>query len=81
LAIQVEDISYMVRYETVLRGSYQPTNLVVGDPIEVRAKGNHLYFKTGQSPEDEAKADITRRERVAPDGKPASCALSVAVDD
>ena|ERR1039458_1699299 len=80
LAIQVEDISYTVNYETVLRGSYQPTNLVVGDPIEIRTKGNDLYFKTGNSSPDEAKTNITRRERITSDSKPTTCALPVTTE-
>jgi hypothetical protein len=80
LAIQVGDIAYTVNYETFLRGSYQPTNLVVGDSIEIRTKGNDLYFKTGASSPDEVKAHITRRERITPDSKPATCALPVSVD-
>ena len=80
LAIQVEDIAYIVNYEAFLRGSYQPTNLVVGDPIEIRTKGGDLYFKTGTSSPDEHKAHITRRERIAPESKPATCALPVSLD-
>ncbi len=80
LAIQLEDIAYTVDYGTILRGSYQPTNLVVGDSIEIRTKGDDLYFKTGKRSPDEAKAHITRRERITPDSKPITCALPVAVD-
>jgi hypothetical protein len=80
LAFQVEDVSYMVEYWAFSRGSYQPTNLIVGDPVEIRTKGDDLYFRAGKKPEDESKAHITRRERVTPDSKPATCALPVAVD-
>lgn len=48
LAIQVEDISYLVRYESFLRGNYEPTNLIVGDPMQIRIKDDSLYFRTGK---------------------------------
>jgi hypothetical protein len=80
LAFQVEDVSYMVEYWAFSRSSYQPTNLIVGDSVQIRIKGDDLYFKAGKKPDDETKAHITRRERIAADSKPATCALSVAVD-
>jgi hypothetical protein len=80
LAIQSKDISYILTYETFFRGGYKPTNLIVGDPIEIRIKGDHLYFETGQkSSDDEAKAHIIRQERIAAGGKPATCGLPVEV--
>src|SRR5437667_9502486 len=45
LAIQVEDISYIVHYETFSRSGYQPTNLIVGDPIKVKITDEQLYFE------------------------------------
>jgi hypothetical protein len=48
LAIQVEDVSYIVEYLAFSRGSYEPTNLIVGDPIEIKTKDDRLYFKTGK---------------------------------
>ena len=80
LAIQVEDISYIVHYETFSRSGYQPTNLIVGDPIKVKITDEQLYFETGKKSPDEAKARITRRERIIPDSKPATCALPIAVE-
>jgi hypothetical protein len=80
LAIQVEDISYIAHCETFSRSSYQPTNLVVGDPIKVKIADEHLYFETGKKSPDEAKAHITRRERIIPESKPATCALPIAVE-
>jgi hypothetical protein len=80
LAIQVDDISYITRYETWSHGAYQPTDLIVGDPIEIRTKGDDLYFKAGKKSRDESKAHIIRRERITLDSKPATCALPVAVD-
>ena len=82
LAIQAGDISYIVSYEPFLRGSFKPTDLIVGDPIDIRIKGDRLYFKTGkESSDDEAKAHITRQQRITPDSKPATCGLHVAVQD
>jgi hypothetical protein len=89
LAIQVEDISYILHYEPAMRGNYEPTSLIIGDPIEVKIKGDKMYVKTGKKStndlthrqtDDEVKMQILRRERIAPDGKPASCALPVAVE-
>lgn len=81
LAIQLQDISYIVHYQTFSRGGYQPTNLIVGDPIEIKIKDDNLYFKTGKKSSDgDAKAYITRRERVAPNSDSITCALPVAIE-
>jgi hypothetical protein len=92
LAIQLQDISYIAHYVTWARSSYQPTNLIVGDPIEVKIKDDNLYFKTGMKPApvshgmsrddvpSEAKAHITRRERITPNSNSITCALPVAVE-
>jgi len=89
LAVEVEDISYIVHYEAAMRGNYEPTNLIVGDPVEVKIEGNAMYLKTGKKwtndishkqHDDQAKMKILRRERVPSDHKPATCALPVAVD-
>lgn len=80
LAFQLEDVSYMVEYWAFSRSSYQPTNLIVGDSVQIRTRGDDLYFKAGKRPDDETKAHITRRERVTPNSKPVTCALPVAVD-
>lgn len=89
LAIQVDDISYIVHYEAAMRGNYEPTNLIIGDPIEVKIEGNKMTMKTGKKwvndithkeHDEEAKMNILRRERVLASSKPATCALPVAVD-
>lgn len=77
LAVQLDDVSYIARYEPFSRGSYEPTDLIVGDPIEVRVKDDNLYFRSGKN---QAKAHITRRQRVLSGQPPATCSLPVAVD-
>jgi len=43
LAVELGDMSYLVRYEAYWRWTYEPTALVVGDPVQVRIKGNVMY--------------------------------------
>jgi hypothetical protein len=83
LAIQIGDISYLVHYVNAapfLGGGFQPGSLIVGDPVEVRIKGDHLYLRLTQKKyEDEEKMRILRRERVTPEKPPATCAVPVEV--
>lgn len=74
LAVEVSDMTYLVRYEGTWRWSYEPTDFVVGDPVEVRIKGNAMYLKKSKG---DLKTSITRRERNTPDKKPLTCALPV----
>ncbi len=76
IAIQVEDISYLLDYEPFYGADHPPEELIVGDPIQVKIKGNNLWFIAGKRDPD--KARIIRRERVSPEGVPATCALPVA---
>jgi hypothetical protein len=75
LAIEVGDMTYLVRHEAAWRWSYEPTDFIVGDPVEVKIKGNDMYLKKAKS--GDLKTYITRRERNAPDRKPLTCALPV----
>ena len=52
----------------IWRWSYEPTDFVVGDPVEVKIKGNDMYLKKSKG--GDLKTYITRRERNAPDKKP-----------
>jgi hypothetical protein len=54
---------------TLCGGNRQSSDYVL------RGEGEDLYFKTGKSSPDEAKAHITRRERITSDSKPTTCAL------
>jgi hypothetical protein len=67
-------------YEAWGRNAYQPTNLIVGDPVEVRITDRYLYFKTGKKPA-EAKAEIVRRERTTTLSGPVVCPVPVAVSN
>jgi hypothetical protein len=75
LAIDVSELTYLTRYEATWRWSYEPTDFVVGDSVEVRIRGNDLYLKKPKG--GELKTAITRRERNASDKPPVTCALPV----
>jgi len=77
LAVQVGDLTYLVWHRTRTVWSYQPSDFIVGDPVEVRISGNDLYLQKPKG--GELKTRITRQERNSPDGKPITCALPVAV--
>jgi hypothetical protein len=82
LAIQLEDISYLVHYAPIFTGGYQAESLIVGDPVEVRIRGDNMYIKLvkkHQDDDDEAKMRIVRRERVGPDKQAATCATPIAI--
>ena len=64
LAIELDGISYLVHYEPYGRWDYVPTNLIVGDPISVRTKGDNLWFLTGKPNEDSAKTRHLRSRNV-----------------
>ena len=76
LAVEVGDMTYLVRQEAYWRWSYAPTDFVVGDPIEVKIKGNDLYLKKPKG--GDLKTSIVRRERNLPDKPPPNCALPVS---
>ena len=57
------------------RHSYEPTDIAVGDQIQVRADGSDIFLKPPTH--KEVKMCITRNER-AVEGQPhATCALAV----
>lgn len=75
LAVEVGDLTYLVSHEAAWRWSYEPTDLIVGDPVQVRIKGKDLYFKKAKG--GDLKTSITRRERNTPEKKQLTCALAV----
>jgi hypothetical protein len=75
VAVRIDDISYLSRYEAAFRWSYAPTDFVVGDPVDVKVKGNHLYIRRAKG--GDLKTDITRRQRIAANGKPMTCSAPV----
>jgi hypothetical protein len=76
-AIELGDTTYLARHEAYWRWSYEPTDFVVGDPIEVKIKGNDLYLKKPKG--GDLKTSISRRERNV-SGKPrVDCSLPVSV--
>ncbi len=48
------------------------STLIVGDSIQVKIKGDNLWFIVGKHSPD--KNPIVRRERIPPDGAPRTCA-------
>jgi hypothetical protein len=76
LAVQVEDVTYLVRHEAYGRWSYEPTDMVVGDPVAVKIDGNHIYFKKPKG--GEMKTSISRREHTQPDKPAPSCGPPVS---
>jgi hypothetical protein len=78
LAVQLNDLTYLVRHEATWRWSYEPTDLVVGDPVEVRIKGNDMYFKKPKG--GELKTTIVRRERNAPGKEALKCGTPTTSD-
>src|SRR4029077_13995450 len=72
LSIQVRDISYLVDYEPGYGADHPPKELIVGDPIQVKIKGDNIWFIVGKHAPD--KNPIVRRERIPPDGAPTTCA-------
>jgi hypothetical protein len=79
LAVEVGDMTYLVSHKAYWRWSYEPTDFVVGDPVEVRIKGNNLYLK--KSKDGDLETSITRRERNLPDKNPITCGLPVAIQN
>src|SRR5438128_11076861 len=61
LAVDLGDMTYLVRRSAYWRWGYEPTDFVVGDPVEVKVKGNDLYIKKPKG--GDLKTQISRRER------------------
>jgi hypothetical protein len=71
IAIQTEDMSYLVDFEPDYGEDHPPKEFVVGDPIQVKVKGEKLWFIAGKRhPEG---VHIVRRERISADSAPATC--------
>ena len=75
LAVELGDMTFVSRYEPYWRWTYEPSDLVVGDPIEIAVKGENLYIKRPKG--GDVKTHITRRERNSADQEPVTCALPV----
>jgi hypothetical protein len=79
LSVEMDDMSYILRYESFARWSYKPTDFIVGDPVQVRVKGNDMYL--GKPKGGDLKTKIVRRARNAPDKPPITCALPVSTQN
>ena len=71
-------MTYLVRHEAYWRWSYEPIDLVVGDPVKVKIiKGNDLFIQRPKG--GDLKTRITRRERHSAEKPPMTCGTPVAV--
>lgn len=75
-AVELQGIAYLSRREAYWRWSYEPTDFVVGDPVEVRINGNTLFLKKPHG--GELKTSIIRRERSDADKDHLNCGIPVA---
>jgi hypothetical protein len=73
--VRVDDLAYVA-----VAGDNVPSNLIVGDPMQIKITGDHIWVKTGKKwPDDEIKTRINVRARITGDAKLPTCSLSVAV--
>jgi len=79
LSVEIDDLTYILDYKR-WRWSYEPTDFIVGDPVQVRLKGKDGMYLTKPNGGGEFKAQVFRRERNTPGKPPATCALPVAVN-
>jgi hypothetical protein len=79
LAVSLGDFGYLLHYGPIWAYGYAPSEMIVGDPIQVRIKGNNMYLQKPRG--GELRTSIIRRERIAADKKPITCALPVATGD
>jgi hypothetical protein len=79
LAVELNDMTYIVQYGAYWRWSYEPTDFVVGDPVQIRIKENTLYLRKPKG--GDLKTYIVRRERNQPEKPHANCALPVATQN
>ena len=77
LAVQAGDTAYLLNYWPTWSHSYQPTDLVVGDAVQVRLDGKRMYVQKSKGAE--FKTSILRRERVSPDHAPTKCGQEVSL--
>ena len=75
MAVQLGDIAYLLQYEPYSRWAYKPTDLVVGDQIQVQIDGKHMYINKSKG--GDFKTNIVRREKIVAGTSPSTCALPV----
>jgi hypothetical protein len=72
---KVDDLAYIA-----IARDRVPHNLIVGDPMEIKITGDHVWIKTDKKwPDDEIKARISIRQRMTADAKLPTCSLPVSV--
>ena len=73
--VQVDDLAYVA-----VAGDNAPSNLIIGDPIQIKIAGDYIWVKTNKKwSDDEIKTRINVRARITGDTKLPTCSLSVAV--
>ena len=75
LAVELGDLTYLGSYEPSWRWSYEPTEFVVGDSVEVRINGHSMYLKKPKG--GDLKTSITRRERNVQGKQGPNCGLPI----
>jgi hypothetical protein len=79
LALELDGISYLAHYAPVDRGAYMPTDLIVGDKIMVKIKGDNLKFRSGKGGDEVGEAEIIRRQRITSENPAATCSDPVSI--
>ena len=74
LVVQLDDLAYVS-----VANEHVPSNLIVGDPIQVRVKKDNLWIKTDHLSYDDVKTNIVVRKRMTEGTKLPTCSLSVAL--
>lgn len=77
--VQLDDLAY------IATATDPPaSNLIVGDPVQVKVKGDNIQIMTDKkwpavAPDGSIKAKVVGRKRMTADTKLPSCALAVTV--
>ena len=79
MAIAVGDMAYLARQVPNFRWSYEPTDFIVGDSVDVEVKGKNLFIRRVKG--GDLKTSIVRRERIAPGQPPINCGLPVTAQN
>jgi|SRR5580692_8341400 hypothetical protein len=73
--VQVDDLAYVAVTDDDV-----PRNLIVGDPMQIKISGDHIWVKKSNKwGDDEIKTRISVRKRMTGDTKLPTCSLPVAV--
>lgn len=74
LVVQLDDLAYVS-----VANEHVPSNLIVGDSIQIRVKKDNLWIKTDHLSYDDVKTNIVVRKRMTEGTKLPTCSLSVTL--